>query len=258
VEFAVTSTGGGVAVDLGHVSSFELSLQKFGTNPPPEQLLTRTLGPIRGLTNRPAPPFLDALRFDSSDAGVECSADFANLDSPTVKVQVLLNGVLQAQHLGVPATLGQPLFTLSQWPNKLGKLGGTTPCRTVKFPASLVLLPGTAGLPPEVVNGDECRVLAETPPGTPQPDFYSGFEFVATDGADWGVKLLATTPAFTPIPLNITRTSDGTAVSWSNADFQLQGATDITGPWFDLGEGVLSPLVLPPDHLMRYYRLICP
>jgi hypothetical protein len=255
VAFAVTSTGGGVAVDLGHANSFELSLQKFGTNPPPgEQLLTRTLGPIRGLTNRPPPPFLDAMLFEATDEGVACSADFTNLESPTVRVQVWLEGALVTQRTGVPAHLGDPLFTLSGWPERIGKLGGSTPCRTVKRPPSAIILPGGGGLPPQVVLGDECRVLAETPPGTPHPDLYSGFEFSGSDGADWGVRLLETTPAFGPIPLTITPSSDGYSVMWQNADFKLQGATDITGPWFDLG--VASPLALPASHPARYYRLV--
>jgi hypothetical protein len=255
LEFAVTATGGGAVVDLGHANSFELALKKYGTNPPPgEQLLTRTLGPIRGLTNRPAPPFLDAMQFDATADGVACSADFTNLESPTVRVQVWLDGSLVAQRIGVPATLGQTLFTLSGWPDRIGKLGGSTPCRTIKRPPSAIVLPPIAGLPPEVVVGDECRVLAETPSGTPHPDFYGGFEFLASPDADWGVSLVASEPAFAPQPLSITRTNSGTSVSWDNPDFRLQGATEITGPWFDLG--VESPLSLPPLHPARYYRLV--
>ena len=202
VEFAVTSTGGGVHVDLGSADSFDLRLTKFETNAlPGEELLTRTIGPLR-TTNRPAPPFLDALLLKASAAGVECSADFNNLDSPTVQVQVFNGATLVAQRTGVPAQLGQPLFTLPAWPERLGKLGGATPCRRIKVPLGLIVLPGGGGLPPQDVIGDECRVLAETPPGAPHPDYYSGFEFIATDGADWGVSELLTTPACTPVPLD--------------------------------------------------------
>jgi hypothetical protein len=255
VEFAVTSTGGGVHVDLGTADSFDLRLTKFETNAlPGEELLTRTIGPLR-TTNRPAPPFLDALLLKASAAGVECSADFSNLDSPTVQVQVFNGATLVAQRTGVPAQLGQPLFTLPAWPERLGKLGGPTPCRRIKVPLGLIVLPGGGGLPPQDVIGDECRVLAETPPGVPHPDYYSGFEFIATDGADWGVSELQTTPACTPVPLDLARTSEGIVATWEGDGFRLQGAVDLTGPWLDLGVG--SPASLPAGHPARFFRLLC-
>jgi len=256
LEFGVVGNGGGVEVELGYANAFDLRLTKFATNAlPGEELLTRTIGPIR-LTNRPAPPFLDALLLKASDTGVDCSADFSNLDSPTVRVQVWLGGSLVTQRTGVPATLGQTLFSLSGWPDRIGKLGGSTPCRTIKRPASAIRLPGGGGLPPVEVVGDECRVLAETPPGTPHPDAYTGLEFIATEGADWGVSQLLTSPACTPVPLRVTHASDGSImVTWEGAGFRAQGAVDATGPWLDLGVG--SPITLPASYPGRYFRLVC-
>jgi hypothetical protein len=256
MEFAVTSTGGGVQVDLGSADSFDLRLTKFETNAlPGEELLTRTLGPISGLTN-PPPPFLDAMQFNATPDGVACSADFSHLESPTVRVQVWLGGALVTQRTGVPAQLGQTLFTLSGWPERIGKLGGTTPCRTIKRPASAIILPDDgSGQPPEVVIGDECRVLAETPPGTPHPDYYSGFEFIASEDADWGVSELQVTSICVPVPLDLDRSSDGVVATWAGDTFRLQGAVDATGPWFDLGAA--SPAVLPVSHPARFFRLVC-
>ena len=257
VEFLAGGDGGGVHVDLGTANSFDLRLTKFETNAlPGEELLTRTLGPIRGLTNRPPPPFLDACLLKASSAGVEGSADFSNLDSPTVRVQVLSGGVLVAERVGVAAELGHTLFTLPTWPEQLGKLGGPTPCRRIKIKQlGLITLPASGGLPPQEVIGDECRVLAETPPGTPHPDCYSGFEFIATAGADWGVSNLLITPACTPVPLVVTRGPAGITATWVGDGFRLQGAVTLAGPWLDLGVG--SPVTLPPNHPARYFRLLC-
>lgn len=256
VEFVSVGTGGGVHVDLGSADAFNLRLTKFETNTlVGEELLTRTIGPIR-LTNRPAPPFLDALLLQASSTGVDGSADFSNLDSPTVRVQVFNGATLVAERLGVPAELGHPLFTLPTWPESLGKLGGATPCRRIKIKQlGLIRLPAGGGLPPQEFIGDECRVLAEPPPGAPHPDYYSSFEFIATEGADWGVSELVTTPACAPAPLTLTSTSDGLVASWAGDSFRLQGATEATGPWLDLG--VASPVLLPTSHPARFFRLVC-
>jgi hypothetical protein len=254
VEFAATGDGGGVQVDLGAADSFDLRLTRFETNAiPGEELLSRTIGPLR-TTNRPAPPFLDALLLKASGIGVDCSADFNNLESPTVRVQVLQDGTLVAQRTGVPAALGQTLLTLPSWPEGLGKLSGATPCRRIKIKLGMVVLPAGAGLPPQNVLGDECRVLAETPPGAPHPDYYSAFEIFASDGADWGVSGLQTNPALKPIPITTTVMGGQIVVTWNGDGFLLQGAVDATGPWFDLG--VTSPASLPANHSARYFRLM--
>lgn len=256
VEFAAVGHGGGVHVELGTAASFDLRLTKFQTNVVmDEELLTRTIGPIR-LTNRPAPPFLDALLLKASATGVDCSADFSNLDSPTVRVQVFNGGALVTERISLVAELGHPLFTLPTWPEQLGKFGGATPCRRIKIKQlGLIKLPGGGGLPPLEVMGDECRVLAETSPGTPHPDYYSGFEFIATEGGDWGIGELQITTACTPVPLNLIPAGDGIRATWEGDGFRLQGAVSLTGPWLDLG--VSSPLLLPANHLERFFRLLC-
>jgi hypothetical protein len=258
--FSSFGSGGGVHVELGHTESFNFKLQKFedGTIPTQDDLLTRTIGPIRGLTNRPPPPFLDALLLHGTADGVECSADFNNVGSPTAHVLVYSNHVVVAERTGMVAQLGEPVLVLPDWPLTLGKLGGRVSCRSGTVKLGTVRIPGAAGLGAlgdETVMGDEFRILAELPAGAPLPDFYSGFEFVASDGPTWQVTGLQQTLACPPAPATITRGSDGLVVSWSGENFRLQGAENVAGPWFDLG--VSSPVTLPPGHFARYFRLLC-
>ena len=258
LEFTrTTDTGdddGTVLVDLGHAESFDLSLTKFATNSMPgEQLLTRTLGPISGLSTQP--PFLDALLLQENSGQVDCSADFSNLGSPTVHVLIYSNNVLVAERTGVTGQLGQPILTLPTWPTQLGKLGGATPCRRVKIPLGLITLPGGSGLPPVNVMGDECRILAELPISAPHPDYYSGFEFLASEDGDWGVSQLTRTTICVPEPVAIAKSSGGVSVTWSGENFRLQGAEQATGPWFDLGAS--SPVQVPTSSTARFFRLVC-
>lgn len=108
-----------------------------------------------------------------------------------------------------PTPLFAPGLARAPW-----QTGGSTPCPRIKVPLGLIILPGGGGLPPLKVQGDECRVLAETPPGTPHPDYSSGFEFIATESADWGVSELQVTTACVPVPLNPTRTTNGITATW--------------------------------------------
>jgi hypothetical protein len=259
-EFAVVGTNGGIRLDLGASDSFDLQLTKYETNlPPGEELLTRTIGPIRGLTNRPPPPFLDALLLRSTPAGVECSADFTNLDSPLVHVFIYSSNVLVAQRFGMPGLLDVPILQLPDWPLALGKLGGPTPCRRIIIKHGGIGLPGGAGGAgggfEEIFFGDEIRILASLPPGAPLPDYYGGFEFIATDGANWGVSDLQRTTVCTPVPLHVESSSGQTVVTWTGDGFRLQGAVDAAGPWLDLGAE--SPVSLPPSHPARFFRLLC-
>ena len=258
MEFVRTADTGDddgiVHLDLGHAESFDLHLTKFATNAlPGEQLLTRTIGPIALTT---PPPFLDALLLWENSGQVDCSADFSNLGSPTVHMLIYSNNVLVAERTGVTGQLGQPLFTLPTWPTQLSKLGGTTPCRRGKIPPGLITLPGNGGtIPPQVVTGDEFRILAELPVGAPHPDYYSGFEFLASADGDWGVSNLQRTTLCVPAPVAIAKNSGGVSVSWTGTTFRLQAAEQVTGPWFELG--VASPVQVPATSTARFFRLVC-
>ena len=256
MRFAPFADGGGVQVDLGHAASFDLGLTKFETNTlAGEELLTRTIGPISGLTNV-IPPYLDALLLKKNGGSVECSADFNNLGSPTVHVLVYNNGALVAERTGVTGQLGQPVLLLPTWPNQLSKLGGSTPCRRGKLPPGFIILPGnSSGVPPQTVTGDEFRILAELSPAAPHPDFYSGFEFIASADTDWGVTNLTTTSICVAQPVAIARSTGGVSVSWTGTTFRLQGAENVTGPWYDLGAA--SPVSVPASSTARFFRLVC-
>ena len=152
--------------------------------------------------------------------------------------------------------LGQPLLTLPTWPERLGKLGGSTPCRRGTITPGMIILPGSsAGQPPLSVEGDEFRILAELPPGAPPPDYYSGFEFVTTEDGDWGISELARTTICVPAPVDIAPVPHGVRVTWSDGAFRLQGAERVTGPWFDLGAD--SPVQVPASSAARFFRLAC-
>lgn len=264
LEFRALADGGGVHVDLGHSESFDFRLTHFesGDVPTEEQLLTRTIGPI-ALTNRPTPPpFLDALLCQTNPAvgGVDVSADFSNLDSPTVRVQIYNGTTLVLERAGAPATLADVLFTAPGWPLRLGKLGGATPCRRGKppfgaFRVNMGDLNGDGTPDIVTVMGDEFRVLAELPPGAPHPDYYEAMEFITTAGADWGVYDLQRTPACPTGLLNIAHVSDGVQITWSGANYRLQGAEHVAGPWYDLGAA--SPVALPAAYPARFFRLAC-
>ena len=256
MEFAVLGNNGEpVHLDLGHAESFDLRLTRFETNAlPGEELLTYTLGLVSGLPSQPA--YLDALLLKESGGQVECSADFNNLGSPTVHIQIFNNRVLVAGRTGVSGVLGQPLLTLPTWPERLGKLGGSTPCRRGTIPLGTIILPGSsAGQPPLSVEGDEFRILAELPPGAPPPNYYSGFEFVTTEDGDWGVSELARTTICVPAPVVIAPVPHGVSVTWSDGAFRLQGAERVSGPWFDLGTD--SPVLVPASSAARFFRLVC-
>ena len=269
MRFASLADGGGVHVDLGHAASFDLHLEKYQTNRfAGDYLLTRTIGPI-ALTNRPSPPpFLDALLVSRDPHWTCCNnpddlciyADFSNLGSPTVHIQIFDHGMLVAERTGVPASLDTPLFTAPGWPLSLGKLGGATPCRRGKPPFGAFRIPGPDidgdGQPDlVVVIGDEFRILAELPPGAPHPYYYSGFEFITSAEADWGISQLTRVSACATIPLSVRRTSSGIRIETESDGYRVQGAEKVTGPWYDLGAG--SSVTVPATSAMRFFRAAC-
>jgi hypothetical protein len=196
-----------------------------------------------------------------TDAGVECSADFTGVSSPTVHILIYNQGVLVTERTGVPAELGHTLFAIEDWPERLGKLGGRTPCRTGTIKPGTIRFPGggggglLAGPGGETYIGDEFRILAEMPDDAPHLEYYSAFEILTSEGLESMAYELQRTLACTPGSVTITRDSTGLAVTWSEQGFRLQGAEEVTGPWYDLG--VSSPVMLNSTHPARFFRLVC-
>lgn len=252
LEFISFDDGGGVHVDLGQSESFDLALQRL-SRLDDERLLTITIGPLNN-PGSPSPAFLDAMMLRGTPEGVRCSADFNNLGSPTVRLEIYLRGMLVAERSGVPARIGPPLLILPDWPVRLGKLGGRTPCRRGVIPPGNIVVPSIdPTVPPEIVFGDEFRVLAELPADAPHPAYYSSFEFVSSDGANWVVSDLHRTLACPPTSLRIDRTSDGMSLAWDCTGFLLEGAEELGGPWHELG--VESPVSLHTGWPWRFFRL---
>jgi hypothetical protein len=107
------------------------------------------------------------------------------------------------------------------------------------------------------VIGDEFRILAEVPPGVPPPDYYyTGLDLFASDGPTWVVTNPQRILACPPTALSIAPNGNGgIEVTWPDAAFRLQGAEQVTGPWYDLGAD--SPVTVPPEHPARFFRLLC-
>src|SRR5207248_8419995 len=166
---------------------------------------------------------------------------------------------LVGERSGVLAVLGEPVLVLPDWPTGLGKLGGRVSCRSGTIKVGPIKFPGGSGLlgfgasPEEIVMGDEFRILAEMSPDAPHPDFYSGFEFVASDGPMWQVSGVRRTLPCPPVGVTIMPGSAGLLITWPSENSRLQGAENVSGPWFDLG--VESPVALAPGHPARFFRL---
>jgi hypothetical protein len=106
-----------------------------------------------------------------------------------------------------------------------------------------------------VCEGTELRILAELTPDSTPPVAFTGLECRISEDMDNLIYDLQTTPACSPVPLNVAATSDGISLSWEGDGFRLQGAETVAGPWYDLG--VSSPMTLPANYALRVFRLLC-
>jgi hypothetical protein len=148
---------------------------------------------------------------------------------------------------------------MDSWPLTLGKLGGRTPCRRITIKTGGISFPGggaAAGPGGPTYLGDEIRILAELSDTAPHPDYYSGFEFIASEDADWGVSNLQRILACASTALSISHAgSAGLSATWVGEGLRLQGAEKLGGPWYDLG--VASPVAVAPSNPARFFRLVC-
>lgn len=138
----------------------------------------------------------------------------------------------------MPATLSTPLATMSGFPGILGCPGvrvlslGNTNAFTV-----------LSGLdcPSGVCEGTELRILPELAPDSTPPVAFTGLACLISDGMDNLISGLQTTPACTPVPLNVVATLEGITLNWEGYGFRLQGAETVDGPWYDLGVSSRRP-----------------
>jgi hypothetical protein len=101
--------------------------------------------------------------------------------------------------------------------------------------------------------GTELRILAELTPDATPPVAFTGLQCLISDGMDDLIYGLQTTPAGLSAPLNAAADADGITLSWQGDGFNLQGAENVVGPWYDLR--VDSQLTLPLRYPWRFYRL---
>ena len=255
VEFVSFGEGGGVRTDLGHAASFQFRIGHFenGDVPNQEQLFRVKGWPPGTTTNRPPPPVFDLrLAQSASGVGIDCSADFTQWGVSNVTLQLWNGSVLVGERSHVPATLASSLVTLSGFPGILSCPGVGVLSLANTHPFAVL-----SGLdcPSGICEGTELRILAELLPDSTPPVAFTGLECLISEGMDNLIYDLQTTPACTPVPLNVVATSDGITLSWEGDGFRLQGAETSDGPWYDLG--VSSPATLPANSGLRVFRLLC-
>jgi hypothetical protein len=255
LEFASFGDGGGVSTDLGHAASFQFRIGHFenGDVPNQEQSFRVKGWPPGTTTNRPPPPVFDLrLAQSASGVGIDCSADFAQWGVSNVTLQLWNGSTLVGERSHAPATLSTALATISGFPGIIGcpGVGVLSLANTNPF----TVLSGL-DCPSGVCEGTELRILAELTSDSTPPVAFTGLECRISEGMDNLIYGLQTTPACTPVPLNVVATSDGISLSWEGDGFRLQGAETLAGPWYDLG--VSSPTTLPANSGLRVFRLLC-
>ncbi len=244
-EFAASGPNSVVQVDVGHAESFNLRWLRLETNTiPGEEILTRTVGMISGLTTQPE--YLDAMLLKENSGSVECSVDFSNLGAVRVDIHLLNSGILIATgSVTGPVIAPNDPLVIDHWPQQLGHLPASGAIR---------LLSGA----PFTIEGfvcNEVHLIPVLPPGAAHPDYYSAFQFLPSEGGDWAVEDLTTTSICVAQPVAIHEAGGNVTVTWTGEIFRLQGAEQITGPWYDLGKA--SPLTVPAASKARFFRLVC-
>jgi hypothetical protein len=247
-SWSALADGSGISIDLGRSASFDVGIHHFenGDIPTEEQL-------FRVLTNRPGttgptypPPPPVELGLANGPDGVDSTVDFTTLGATSVTVELFSNGVEVAfGAVEGPVIAADNPLTLDHWPERFGALAGNGILRV------------TASQPFNIqgFTCDEVQFIPGLPPGTPPIAFYGEMQCLGSEGLDSMVYSLQRVAACAPATLTITPTPGGTVISWSADGYRLLGAETLNGPWIDLG--VTSPVVLSPNALQRYFRLVC-
>jgi hypothetical protein len=102
---------------------------------------------------------------------------------------------------------------------------------------------------------DEVQFLPGLPSGSPPVPYYGELQAIASAGLDSMLYGLQRVPACAPATLTITPMPSGNILTWSGIGYRLLGAETLDGPWIDLG--IKSPVLLPPNSIQRYFRLVC-
>lgn len=253
MEFVAFGDGGGVFMDLGHAASFQCRIAQLATNPLPnmEEIFRIKGWPPGTTTNRPPPVFSLRLAQNSSGTGVDCSADFNEWGVAKVTVQLWNGAALVSEMNHVSATLASSLVTLGSFPEIL-RCQGTS---YVSLSSTNPFLVNGLTCPIAGCLGTELRVVPEFTALSTPPIAFTELAVSISEGMDNLLYDLVTTPACSPVPLDVAATPAGIHLNWSGDGFHLQGAESVTGPWYDLG--VSPPVSLPANSNMRVFRLRC-
>ena len=261
MEFVSFGEGGGVHTDLGHAASFQFHRHYFenGDIPTQDEVYRIKGWPPGTTTNRPPPPVFNLRLAQSSggggaggSGGVECFADFTEWGVSNVTVQLWDGTTLVGETNHVPASLASALVTLASFPRILGCPGvGVVSLSDTNPITVLGGLECSSGL----CVGTELRILAELTPAATPPLAFTGLECLIAAGMDNLIYRLQTTPACSPVPLNVVATAGGVTLGWTGDGFHLQGAESVLGPWYDLE--VESPATIPAGSASRVFRLRC-
>lgn len=255
LEFISFGSGGGVHTDLGHAASFEFRIISLDANglPPLEQQFAIRGWPPGTTTNRPPPPVINVrLAPNPNGLGVDCGADFVDWGVTHATVQLWNGPTMVGETNHVPVTTGSTLVTLGGFPGILGcpgigvlRLSDTNPIVITDG-----LYCGSLGC-----FGTELRIIAELSPVSTPPTAYDGLSAMIGEDMDYLIHHLQTTPACSPVPLQVDTSANGVTLSWPGDGFHLQGAESLDGPWYDLG--VESPATIPARSNTRVFRLRC-
>ena len=254
MEFLALGDGGGPTVELGHAANFQFNVAQLqdGTVPNLAQQFTVRGWPPGTTTNRPPPPVFNLrLAQNTAGTGIDCAADFTQWGVSNVTVQLWNGATLVAQAKHVPATLAGALVTLGGFPGEFSCPSIGVVSLTDKNP--LVVLAGlncSSGC-----TGTELRIVAELPANATPPTAFTSLDCLVSGGMDNLIYGLQTTPACSPVPINVNTTTTEVILGWQGDGFRLQGAETLAGPWYDLD--VDSPVTLPANTALRLFRLLC-
>ena len=171
--------------------------------------------------------------------------DFSDLAAESITVQLWSNGVLIGQGTapGSAIEAESPLI-IDRWPDRLAQVSVNGELRLTC--GELMSISG--------IQGDEIRIIPELPQGVLVPEYIGSLECLVSEGLDSVLFGLQTTLACPPdAVLHLDRSTDGVTLTWDCDGFLLQGAEEVTGPWFDLG--VESPASMSANRPWRFFKL---
>lgn len=256
MEFYSVADGGGVDVELGHAANFQLHMTSLDTNGLPlhEQQFSLRGWPPGTTTNRPPPPVINVRLAPDVNGlgGVDVGADFVDWGVSQATLQLWNGSTLVAETKHVPVSPTNTLATLGGFTGIIGSPGVGIVSLSDTNPIIV-----TSGLSCGSLGcvGTELRIIAELSVASTPPTAYTGLSARVGVDTDYLIHRLQTSPACSPVPIQVEATPAGVRLDWTADGFHLHGAETLNGPWYDLG--VNAPVTLPANSALRFFRLVC-